>query len=230
MAWKVPKIWDGDRCFILAGGPSVVDSFNIPKPLVQEVFKGLKTPSAYSEYMSSIHNEHVIGVNKSYEIGNWIDFTFYGDDSFGKKYYLDLYAHPSIKVCSTVHVKSSYGFKYLNREARRKPFRYGLTVNPCNVIWNLNSGGTAINLALHLGCKEIILLGFDMSLDQSGNQHWHKYYPKEKQLTIEGVYGPMRNCFQYIKRDADKLGLRIINCSMNSTIEEFEKIPLMDIL
>ena len=39
--------------------------------------------------------------------------------------------------------------------------------------WNLNTGSLAINLALILGAKRVLLLGFDCSRSRDGKPHWH---------------------------------------------------------
>ena len=65
--------------------------------------------------------------------------------------------------------------KYLERDRRKGP---GISTNPKAICWNKNSGGSAINLAYHLGGSEstVYLFGFDMSKGPNGEGNWHKGY------------------------------------------------------
>ena len=38
MIWKVPRVWEGEQCVIIGGGPSVIRQFNIPENLVNDVY------------------------------------------------------------------------------------------------------------------------------------------------------------------------------------------------
>ena len=59
---------------------------------------------------------------------------------------------------------------------RGKP--QGLETNPRKVSWNRSSGGSAVNLATHLGAERIVLVGFDMRLID-GVKNW-KPHPRER--------------------------------------------------
>ena len=54
--WKIPKIWEGQTCYILGGGPSLT-RMNL------DLIKG----------------KHIIGVNNAYRLGDWVDICWYGD-------------------------------------------------------------------------------------------------------------------------------------------------------
>ena len=96
------------------------------------------------------------------------------------------------------------------------------------VSWNNNSGAATINLAVHMGAKRIILLGFDMKLDEEKNQHWHKFY-STKEKDIASTFRKHLSGFQEIKRDADLLGVEIINANPTSAITQFPRMNFKDI-
>ena len=98
MVWQVPRIWEGGDVWILGGGPSVPTQFDIPSELVQNVIKGTMTPKEYSPYMEKLHNKHVIGINCSYLIGDWMDIIFFGDHGFFLAHQKGLSEYPGIKA------------------------------------------------------------------------------------------------------------------------------------
>lgn len=230
--WLAPKIWDGADVWIIGGGPSITSSFGIPEQLVYDVRTGVKSMSEFSPYMESIHNKHIIGINVAYRLGDWVDIMFCGDKSFILKNAKSLKEFKGIKVSchSIVDKPHQYWMKYTPKDNRKAS---GISENPYKVSWNLNSGAAAISLAYHLGAKRIILLGFDMNLTDK-QQHFHDEYRRGKVLTDKRKRGlPFERHlkgFPVIKKDADRLGIEIINTSLNSTITCFKKVPLKELL
>jgi hypothetical protein len=228
VGWKVPRIWEGGTCFIIGGGPSMLSQFDIPEDLIQKVYHKQADPSVYSSYMEKIHNEHVIAVNMAFRIGPWIDIAYFGDPGFWKTNRDELLKFKGLRVTCADAIEPIYGakLKYLRKNPKR---RNGITNDPSFVSWNHNSGGSAINLAVHLGVKRIILLGFDMKVDAHHNQHWHKYYYTNPK-TVNGTMAMHKKGFPQIAEDAKKLGVEILNASPDSALDCFTKINLKDIL
>lgn len=225
MWWSVPKIWQGGECWIIGGGPSVVKQFEIPDEIVQDVQSGKLSPSAYSPYMHKLHDKHVIGVNMSYKIGDWIDMMFFGDASFYKRVSQDIHTFPGLKItCALSTGKRFPNVKTLQKLASGS--LYGLSTKPTAIKWNSNSGGAAINIAALTGVKKIYLLGFDMQM-HNGMKHWHKMYGKGP---INPPYRTHLKCFPFIARDAKKLGIEIINVNSASGIDCFPKMNLKEII
>src|SRR4030067_1990216 len=220
MNWQVPRMWEDGDVWILGGGPSLTCQFDIPEHVVQKVMRGESSPSEYSPYMEAIHQKHVIGINVAYLIGDWIDMMFFGDNKFFQIHKERLAAWPGLKVtCHTIGQKYPW-VKYL---AQDKSHIRGISPNPKMVSWNANSGSAAISVAANAGASRIILVGFDMSLNNSGNQHWHTLYrnmptaapPKGKQR--DGGRKPQATFtrhllgFPEIAADAKRRGIEIIN-------------------
>ncbi len=237
--WQTPKIWDGGECWILGGGPSVTEQFGVPKNVVQSVIDGQATPNVYSPYMKAIHDKHVIGINMSYKIGDWIDVVFFGDCGFFLREQKGLAGFPGLKVSSHPQVDRHPWIKYVGRDPRHPR---GISSNPKMVSWNANSGAASISLAVHFGVRRIILLGFDMKLDTTGKQHWHDLYgrlananntpqqrnrkPQMKALPFERhLLG-----FGEIAADAKRMGVEIINACPDSAITQFPKTTVKELL
>lgn len=236
--WQVPEIWKNGECWILGGGASLTEQFNIPKDVVQSVIEGKASPNVYSPYMSAIHDKHVIGINMSYKIGDWIDVVFFGDNGFFLREKSNLSIFPGIKVSCHPQVEKYPWVKYVGKDTRHIK---GISSNPKMVAWNANSGSAAISLAVHFGVKRIILLGFDMKLDDVGKQHWHDLYHRLENLkngVIRGKRGKPQGLpfkrhllgFPEIAKDAKSMGVEILNASHNSDIKEFKKVNVKDLI
>ena len=83
-----------------------------------------------------------------------------------------------------------------------------------------NSGYQALHIALQLGAKRIILLGYDMHA--SGEQsHWFGEHPNGRQPNER--YGNWIKEFPALQKIANDRGVKIYNCSPDSALECFEK-------
>lgn len=232
MIWSVPRIWQGGEVWILGGGPSVTKQFGIPDSIVRQVMSKVLSPSAYSPYLKSLHDKHVIGINVAYQIGNWIDMVFFGDDTFFNTHYIQLAKFPGLKVACHDIVKATKWVKYVPRDAsytatQRK--HEGLTSNPASVRWNFNSGAAAINIAANAGAKRIFLLGFDMKNNEKNDQHWHDVYNR-RDNPVHVPFATHLRGFPQIAKDAKARGIEIINCNPDSAITVFPKINVKDVL
>jgi len=229
MNWIIPKIWNGGDVWILGGGPSVPKQFGIPEAVIKSVTDGTSTPNVYSQYMQKLHKKHVIGINKAYTIGEWMDIIFFGDDSFFLKNQKGLAEYSGMKVsCHPIVQRVDY-VKFVQRDPEKTR---GISKDPGKVSWNYNSGGAAISLAAQAGAKRIFLLGFDMQL-QNGNMHWHNLYnrkidPKNNKTPLP--FDKHLAGFKYIAKDAKAMGIEIINICPESAIQEFPKVNLSDVL
>jgi hypothetical protein len=229
MNWKVPLMWEEADVWIIGGGPSVPKQFGIPDSVVQDVVRGSSPPSVYSSYMSYLHDKHVIGVNVAFLIGTWIDMVFFGDSNFFSKNQIQLAQFPGLRVSSHSVTKAPYWVKYLRLDVNHY---YGISSDPTKVSWNGNSGAAAISIAANAGAKRIFLLGFDMKLGESQDQHWHDLYGRGK---IEGKrvnklpFGKHLIGFPQIAKDAKKRGIEIINVNPDSAIKDFRKVSMTEI-
>jgi len=226
--WTVPKMWEGGDAWIIGGGYSMPEQFNVPKSIIKDVCSGRQLPDVYSQYLEPIHNKHVIGVNNAYQIGTWMDVLFFGDSSWYLKHRKALAVWPGIKVsCAprfgNLPQKKMEGIKCLIKDSKHNK---GLTNSPRKVAWNSNSGAAAVNLAVHFGAKRIFLLGFDM-IKVGKNTHWHGSHGKgQKRLP----YQRHLKGFPIIVQDAKQLGVEIFNVNTQSKIDDFPKVTLEEAL
>lgn len=88
-----------------------------------------------------------------------------------------------------------------------------------------NSGYQAINLAVHLGAKRILLVGYDMRGDNAS--HWFGQHPPECRKTMVGGFDRMAKHFITMVSPLKELGVEVINCTPRSAITAFPMGDLM---
>jgi hypothetical protein len=151
MIWYPPQIYDGATVAVIGGGPSVN----------AEQVRAVRTSGL-----------RTIGVNDSYKFGVDIDLCFWGDH----EWYFGNERHPGhrdslskfhgLKVTCAPNCAEMPGVHYLS------PMQVaGLWPAPC-CKWYRNSGLTVIGMAIPLGAKRIVLLGFEGGAS-AGQTHWH---------------------------------------------------------
>ena len=93
-------------------------------------------------------------------------------------------------------------------------------LRPAQFLGHRNSGAGAVSLAVHLGARRVLLLGYDCQYAPDGRRHWHGSHP-----------APLGDAVS-IKRWADKFAelagavrhkARVINCSRATALECFDR-------
>lgn len=90
-----------------------------------------------------------------------------------------------------------------------------------------NTGAKAIELAIHLGAAQIILLGYDCSL--KNGVHWHGLHERTTNPN-EFIVGEWVGQFGLMAEFAKEKDVRVINCSRDTALECFERIPLEEVI
>lgn len=104
----------------------------------------------------------------------------------------------------------------------------GLERRPTGLRNGRNSGFAAINLAVHLGAKRILLLGYDMSVSKKGQSHWFGEHPER--IRSQSPYPSFIAAFDTIREPLQRLGVSVINCSRVSALDCFARISLAEAL
>lgn len=123
----------------------------------------------------------------------------------------------------------------------RGEWRDGLSTNPEVIHYGHSSGYQLINLALHYGVTEFVLIGYDLKYPKGydghkkragGDRHFFGEYPKALQhwtrfnIGDSGELNGLLDCYRTIK--PEDYGIRIINCSPGSALDFFEMGSLED--
>jgi hypothetical protein len=111
----------------------------------------------------------------------------------------------------------------------------GLSTDPEVIHYGHSSGYQLINLALHHGVTEFVLIGYDLRYPPGydgfkqvagGERHYWGEYPPALQHWTKYNIGPggelngLLDCYRTI--NTDQYGIRIINCSPGSALDFFE--------
>ncbi len=102
----------------------------------------------------------------------------------------------------------------------------GLETAPSGLRTISNSGGAAINLAVHLGARRIILLGFDMR--PSKQVHFFGRHPDP--LRNLSPYAVFLGKFATMVQPLRAAGVDVVNCTPDSALRCFRQAPLVDVL
>jgi hypothetical protein len=197
--WEVPELWPGATVFILGGGPSLADVDLAP-----------------------LHSKRVIGVNQAYKLGPWVDVCYFGDCGWYGQNLPAIRGYAGLKITSCSRCPEA-GWRHVHRVRRTKP--YGIETKRDAVAWNNNSGASAINVAVHLGAKRIVLLGFDMQM-KGDRKNWHQDYRGEQKNPA--LFEKHLRGFPHIARDAAALGVEILNATPESAVTQFPFVDIKD--
>jgi len=195
------KMLGGNRFFLIASGPS----------LTQDQVDHVRGKGK------------VLVINDNYLLAPWADYLYFCDETWfnwhkdrkefkefkGKKYsqtesWRD---NKEAIACGTTFIASEH--------------KDGLSTNPDKIYQGSNSGYQAINLAYHLGAREIILIGYDMQFTQ-GKAHWFGDHPNN----VKSNYNTWMRFYERLAKDAKKLGLKIINCTKETALTCFPREDL----
>lgn len=189
------KIFKDLTCYLIGGGPSLKDfDFNL------------------------LTHKKTISINKAFlyvpntDVLYWSDSVFYNGHS---KY---IHKFNGLKVTNKPKpVKEDIiNLKHTGRT--------GLELDPSALRSGNNSGYAAINLAYHLGAKNIVLLGYDMACTQT-DTHFHGGYDlghPDKHFYERQMIPYFESLVQPLKDE----GVNVFNANPESKLECFPKITL----
>lgn len=199
--------WAGETAIVVASGPSAAE-----QPLA--LAKG---------------KARFIVVNTSWKLAPWADILYAGDFPWWRAYdgcpefqglkitidrrASDRQEHPDWNV---VHLRCEKNTDEL-------------LLNPKGLIgWGMNSGFGAVNIAAQLDVKNIILVGYDMSLH--AGSHWHGVHlprmgnPRESQLPR------WRRAMERAAPILEAKGISVYNTSQLSALRKFRKTTFAEAL
>ena len=104
----------------------------------------------------------------------------------------------------------------------------GLSLDPEYLVTGSHSGWQALNVAVLTGAKTIILLGSAAREPAAGEAgHW---FGEHATPTPIAAYAAYRRAFTAGAAAIRAAGVRVVNCSPGSAINEFERMNIMEAL
>jgi hypothetical protein len=223
-------MWEGGEAWIIGGGASMPRIFGVPGNIISDVQEGRVPYKVYADYLKPLYDKNVIATNTAFKLGSWISVLYYCDKQFWLANRDSLAEFHNLKVTDVGNMPPRFEEEHHNIKKMKRDNAAGICEDPGMIKWNRNAGGGAINLAYHFGVRRILLLGYDMKADRNGKTHWHTGEPNYKHPTPDRTFVRFLKMYPFIKRDADRLGLEILNVTDNSALDVFPKVKLKDIL
>lgn len=190
--WRAPRLWPGATVVCLGGGPSL-------RPEDVAYCRG---------------RARVIAVNDAWRLAPWAD-VLYACDAKWWRWHTGAPGFAGLKV--SLEAPEFPGIKRLAQGAER-----GFDADPGRLATGRNGGYQAIHLAVHLGARRVLLLGYDMRF-VDGRSHWFGGHPV---ATKAEVYGRMIPCFESLIAPLAKRGVAVVNCTPDSALRCFPTAPL----
>jgi hypothetical protein len=172
-------------------------------------------PTLTAEIAARIHGRKTIAINSTSRIAPWADVLFFADFTWFREHRPIVDNWPG-------------GVLTISRRAHRlgRAGKVQLLNPPAVRIANLSAGHHAVDVALWLGAKTIVLLGFDCRL-VDGRSHNHDDYGNHNARLYTDVVLPA--WADYPER-ASRRRATILNATPGSAIEVFPKSDLTKIL
>jgi len=204
--------WDGERCFIIGGGPSL-EGFD---------FERLRGQG------------RVIAINRAFEHAPFADICFFMDASSNTFY--GLLKRGSLGADALQKWGEFQGYKiYLNLVGRRledvysirKAGRAGISNSIEKGLYHGNNSGVgAIGLAVCLRANPIYLLGFDCKFT-AGKSHFHDGYPNKMP---ESTFKGFTSNFGMTAKFLAKIQFKVINLNPQSGMRCFPFSTIDEVL
>jgi len=168
----------------------------------------------------------VIGVNDAYRLCDFLDAMWATDVSWWMK-------HEGVK--SVTAPKWSVEHKtWKGRESRfpdvqrlKNTGSRGLEHDPAGIRHQSNSGGAAINLAVHYGVSRILLLGYDMGARKGQPSH---FFGEHRGLARTQNYHPFIDAIGTMVAPLKALGVTVLNCTRGGALTCFPRADLRQAL
>jgi hypothetical protein len=199
--WTVTPEWTGEVAYLLGCGPSL-----------------------NCEDVNRLHGRRVIAINDSYLLAPWAEVLYWCDE----KWWLQ---HRE-RVANTFRgrIIATLENQIEGVRALRNAGQLGLETDPGAIRNGSNSGYQAINLAVHLGVKRIVLLGYDMQV-KGDRLHWQPRADMQNavgfQRTLQTTMLPK---FDSLKEPLRKAGVEVVNCTVGSALKVWPYRPLGQVL
>jgi hypothetical protein len=165
----------------------------------------------------------ILAVNRAWERVPFCDAMYAGDEDWWNHYGRFTLRYRGQKFAG--HQKSAAKHDAVYIEKISAP---GLRKTPGQVNSGGNSGHQGINLVWHLGANQIVLLGFDMRLDNG--VHFHADYP-DGMLNVPPMHiAVWRRNMWNMSLALAKEGVKVRNATKGSALKCFPMMNLEDVL
>lgn len=187
----------------------------------------------------------VIAINDSYLLAPWAD-VHYAADAKWHRWHTEGVDKPLLRLSAaevrgrwlsfpgqkcTTHTAASAVPEAVHVMPCRdfSPQSSTVSLDPAVLMSGRHGGFQALNMAILAGASTILLLGYDACDGAAGERHFHGRHPVETDSPARR-YATFRESFRLAQDDIRAAGVRVVNCSLVSSIDTFEKRPFEEML
>jgi len=165
----------------------------------------------------------VVVLNDAWKLAPWAD-VLYSSDLFWFPYYQWVPAFQGLKI-SFADISRPRAARDNGIILLKKTGEDGVEFGANGLRTTRNSGGAAINLAIHLGATRVILLGYDMAGTNLFGPH-----PLGLRKTTSKDYETYRHLISSMVVPLKERGIEVVNCSRKTALKCFPVKPLREVL
>lgn len=162
-----------------------------------------------------------IVINTSWRLAPWADVLYACDCKWWK-------ANKEALSFSGLKLTQSQNCDYPDLHWVHVDVGGQISTTPMRIGGGGNSGFQACNLALQFGARPLILVGFDMRVDLG--LHWHGPHGAGLNNPNEDRVKKWRRFLDDAAPEFDRLGVKVMNTSLNSALRNYPKLSLDDAL
>ncbi len=205
--WTVTPEWQGETAVILASGPSLTRE-------QCEAVRGCRVIAVNNQGIDTEKDGVLVPA-----MAPWADILYSADAKWWRHYHARALKFAGRKV--TVRATLPWPEVYSLVQSVDHP---SFDPRPTHLVSGGNSGYQAVHLAVHLGVKRILLLGFDMRNGSNGRRHWFGNHPGK--LNSGGSFSTWRTAFDKFAGVLQKMDIQVINCTPDTALRSFRRVPL----
>lgn len=186
-------------------------------------------PSLTAKQVNACHGRvRVIAVNTSYKLAPWADLLYACDEKWwgwhdGAPGFAGIKVGLKWNAVAERWETTWENANWPGIHAVAGSGNDGIDLRPGYIRTGGNSGYQAINLAVQLGVRRIVLLGFDCKMGAKKEKHWHPDHPDGSGADN---YQTWIANYAALAPQLEKLGVEVINANPESGIEAFPKMTL----
>lgn len=166
----------------------------------------------------------VIAINDAVRLAPWADLLYFCDEQWYRWHETEVREFEGMKATlENFALRDEVpGLACLAKRGEA-----GLCAEPDGLHTGSNSGFQAINLAVHLGARKIVLLGYDMKA-KAGQAHWFGDHPVPTVKTLwKDLFIP---AFRTLADPLKRRGVEVVNATPDSALDVFPFSPLREAL
>lgn len=163
----------------------------------------------------------VIAVNSMALMAPWADYVFFGDSRWWR------WNGELARAACTGRIISTGQSTLMGGEVLRMSKDYQNALAPKrDELAGLDSGRQAINLAVHLGAKKIVIAGYDMGWAEGEASHGHTEFPHPDESVLKNYTDKFAPAYEPVVAELGRRGIDV--CTITPS-PRLPFIPLRDL-